>query len=92
MPEIGLNILLANNSSNWFNTDIGFYTLVLLLIRICLDLPCIFFILIYHINISKKNAYLRNIMLPLKDSIINGDVLKVKKKIIIIEYVFLYCI
>ena len=81
LPEIGLNILLANNSLNWFNTSTGFYTLVILIVRISFNLPCIFFILFYHINLTKKNIYLKNIMMPLKDSIINGDVLKIYNSI-----------
>lgn len=81
LPEIGLNILLANNSLNWFNTNMGFYTLVFLIVRVCFNLPCVLFILIYHINVTKKNVYLKNLMMPLKDSIINGDVLKIYNSI-----------
>lgn len=99
LPEIGLNIVLANNSfvillstffnfnldleflfyitnQDWFNSSTGFYTLVALVVRVTIDLPCIGIILAYHVNRTKRNNFLRNMLKPLKRNIMNGEVLK----------------
>ncbi|CAF1023794.1 unnamed protein product [Brachionus calyciflorus] len=76
LPEIGLNIVLAENSFNWFNSKEGLYTLIALVVRVTIDLPCIGIILAYHINRTRRNNFLKKMIKPLKKNIMNGEVLK----------------
>jgi hypothetical protein len=76
LPEIGLNVVLAENSFDWFSTVEGMYTLTALVIRILIDLPCIFVVLIYQISQTKRKKYLKKMLKPLKKNITNGQVLR----------------
>jgi hypothetical protein len=76
IPEVGLNFLLAETSFVWFNSSTGFYTLVFLVIRVSIDIPCIAIIVLYFLNKSKRKKYLNNMLKPLQENIINGEVLK----------------
>ncbi|RNA14794.1 hypothetical protein BpHYR1_039237 [Brachionus plicatilis] len=76
LPEIGLNIVLAENSFNWLNTSEGFYTLIALVVRVTINMPCIAIVLAYHVNRTRRNNFLQKMIKPLKRDIMNGKVLK----------------
>lgn len=48
-----------------------------LIVRIFLDIPCLIFVIYYHVSKLKHNKYLQDMLQPLKTNIINGEVLKI---------------
>ena len=46
-----------------------------------MDLQCIFCVLLYHIKRTKRNTYLTNILKPLKQDIVSGEVLRLYNNI-----------
>ena len=46
------------------------------MVRTSINLPCITIILVYHVDKTKRNKYLNNMLKPLQQNIMNGEVLK----------------
>ena len=61
---------------DWFASSSGFYTIIFLVVRVAINIPCITIILVYHLDKSKRNKYLNNMLKPLQQNIMNGEVLK----------------